>query len=299
MNKQEILRQCKLDFSISKRPLVDINNNPSGYFGLYNDSLNKCIHTVKKSYQVTNNEEIVDLVLSGIGEYGSTLKVVNGGAINDGRKIYLQLAIEGDTLLNGDRIKRYITILDSNDGTSAFSVGIGDETMSCENQFYMFYKKGEAKFRHNSLMKQKMIELPKLIDLSLEQSLKQSEVYKVISEVDVEQDDIDRLVKALLGYDRVFTSVADLSEKSTRSINIMDTLYDEIETEINDKGLNAWGLHSGVTRFTTHSKSAPKRENGRFESLALGSGYKMNHISMNYAKRKSGILVLENELELV
>jgi hypothetical protein len=72
----------------------------------------------------------------------------------------------------------------------------------------------------------------------------------------------------------------------------MEELYNCIEGEINDKGLNLWGLHSGVTKFTTHELSAPKRENGKLETIMLGNGYNMNQKSLEFVTRKSGILEL-------
>jgi len=100
----------------------------------------------------------------------------------------------------------------------------------------------------------------------------------------------DEMVKYLLGFDKELTSIKELSEKSTRSINKMETLYNCIEGEFNDKGLNLWGLHSGITKFTTHELSAPKRENGKLETIMLGSGYKMNQKSLEFVARKSGVL---------
>jgi hypothetical protein len=63
----------------------------------------------------------------------------------------------------------------------------------------------------------------------------------------------------------------------------MDKLYAEIEREMAQKGNNVWGLHSGVTRYTTHELSAPKRENGRIESGLIGGAYKMNQKSLSFA----------------
>ena len=57
---------------------------------------------------------------------------------------------------------------------------------------------------------------------------------------------------------------------------------------MNDKGENLWGLHSGVTRWTTHDKSAPRRENGRVESLIVGTNYKVNQSSLEFAKMIMG-----------
>jgi hypothetical protein len=84
--------------------------------------------------------------------------------------------------------------------------------------------------------------------------------------------------------------MAVLSDKSTRAINTMDKLYSHIEKEMAQKGQNVWGLHSGITSFTTHEMSTPKRDNGRIESTLIGNAYNMNQKSLKFAMSKSGIL---------
>ena len=104
-----------------------------------NPKTGETINTVKASYHVTQNEEIVEQVVKGMENYGE-LSVSKAYSINGGRRVALQLGIEGQSTVNGDEIKKYVTIVDSNDGTSGLGVGIGNLTMSCQNQFYKFYK---------------------------------------------------------------------------------------------------------------------------------------------------------------
>ncbi len=287
MNTQEILSTYGLDFRIEKAPMFAINaageQVPSPYFGLINSKTNEVINTVKEGYTVSQNDEIVDLVLGGMRKFGSELSVSKAGSLNDGRKVFLQLAIEGDGIVGDDRIKRYVTVIDSNDGSTSLSIGIGDLTMSCQNQFWKFYKAGEAKFRHTATLADKMRSIPYLIETALGESMKQIERYKRYVSTPVTKELADRMVKEVLGYDRVYTSMDVLSKKSTRAINQMDKLYAQIEREMADKGNNVWGLHSGVTRFTTYDLSAPKRENGKIESGLIGGAYKMNQKSMSFA----------------
>jgi len=284
---QEILVNNGLDFSIEKAPMMALSKGglyvPSDYFGLINSKTEEVINTCKEGYTVSQNEEVVEMVLNGIEPFGDKVSVVKGGSLNGGRKIFLQLAIEGDGHIDGDTIKRYITILDSNDGSSGLGIGIGDFTISCSNQFYQFYKQGEAKFRHSASLEQKIREIPNLIKLALSQSMKQMDLYKNFASTRVSRDLANQMVKQVLGFDKVYTSVSELSEKSTRSINKMESLYASIEREMNSKGDTLWGLHSGVTHFTTHEMSAPKRDNGKIETLLQGNAYKMNQKSLEFA----------------
>ena len=265
----EIITANGLDFNISKRALFDGNGNATEYFGLFNDKLNKCIHTVKDGYHVSQNSEVVDMVLAGIAPFGTSLAVQKAGVLNEGRKVFLQLAIEGMSRVAGDVIKRYITIIDSNDGSTSLSVGVGDLTMSCQNQFWKFYKKGN-RMRHSASLEQKLKELPYMIETALEQSLKQMELYNQLASTPVTRELAHQMVNYVLGFDRTSGSII-LDDKSKASIEKMNNLYKAIEIEQAQKGMNMWGLHSGVTRFTTHDVTPKaKRENVKIESQLVG-----------------------------
>ena len=270
-----------LDFQIIKTPLTfsyDDQVLTSPYFGLINSKSGNCINTVKDGYTVTQTDEIVELVLQGMKGFGE-LSVQKAGSINDGRKTFIQLGIEGLATVGKDKVKQYVTIIDSNDGSSGLSVGIGDLTMSCQNQFFKFYKQGQAKFRHSNSIVQRIGEIPELIEFALNESMRQVVIYNTLANRTVSKMLADQMVKGLIGIERT----ENLEEVSTNKINQMNSLYNHIAKEMNDKGENAWGLHSGVTSWTTHDRTAPKRDNGIIESLMVGSAYNLNQRSLEFA----------------
>jgi len=278
---QEILVAHGLDFRIEKEQYVR-NDKPTGYYGLFNSKTQECINVVKEGYTVSQNDEVVEVVLEGMRPFGNDLRVSKAGSIHGGRKVYLQLEIEGDGHINGDRIKRYVTVIDSNDGSTSLSIGVGDECMRCQNQFYKFYKAGESKFRHTATIAQRIKEIPMLIETALNASLKQMDLYKNFASTEISKDLAHKMVKHVLGYDQVLTSMDVLSSKSTRSINIMERLYSDIETEFSQVGNNMWALFGGITRYTTHSMSSPKRDNGKIESLLSGTAYNLNQKALEF-----------------
>lgn len=291
----EILKEHGLDFTINKAPLFALfggQHVSSPYFGLINSKSNEVINTVKEGYTVSQNDEIVGLVLQGMDKFGSNLSVSKAGSINGGRKVFIQLKIEGMSKVGDDIIERYVTVIDSNDGSTSLSIGIGDLTMSCANQFMRFYKSGDAKFRHTATIEQKLRTIPMLIETALAESLKQVERYRKYVSTPVSQMLAHSLVKEVLGHDRHYTSMTEQAKLSTRSVNTMDKLYAHIDKETAQKGLNLWGLHSGVTSFTTHEMSAPKRENGRIESILMGSAYNMNQKSLAFADKKAELVLV-------
>lgn len=291
----EILVANGLDFNILKVPFIGVLTSgpdeagfttvkqiPSEYYGLYNDKLNKIIHSVKGSYTVSQNSEIVEMVLRGAENFGE-LNVSKAGSLHEGRKVFIQLEVEGFANIgNGDKIKRYITVIDSNDGSTGLGVGIGTLTMSCQNQFYKFYKEGTMRAIHTASIERKIKELPYLITDALKREMQLMETFRKFESTAVSRDLANKMVNYLLGFDKT-SPMSVLSELSTRSVNAMDELYTNIGIETAEKGQNLWGVFSGVTRWTTHTKSAPRRENGRIESVMVGTNYGVNEKAFTFA----------------
>ncbi len=285
----EILVAHNLDFRIEKEQLLSASGRPTPFYGLFNDKTGECINSVKEGYTVSQNDEVVGLVLEGMQGFGE-LSVSKAGALNGGRKVFIQLGIEGMSIVGEERIKRYVTVIDSNDGSTGLSVGIGELVMSCQNQFFKFYKSGQSKLRHTASLTQRIKEIPYLIEMALSESLKLTETYKQFQSTPVTRKLADEMVKYILGFDRNMSIKTD-SELSTRSRNAMDSLYNHIEKETNQKGMNLFGLFSGVTSWTTHEKSAPRRENGREESIMTGTNYRTNEQGLEFALNKMGLVL--------
>jgi hypothetical protein len=104
-------------------------------------------------------------------------------------------------------------------------------------------------------------------------------VYNKFQSTACTKDLVDGLVREILGVDRI---TAKVGEQSTKTLNAMDSLYNNIAIEMNTKQDNIWGLFSGVTRWTSHEKSHPKRENGQLESLMVGTNYRVNIEAFKY-----------------
>jgi hypothetical protein len=285
----EILVAHNLDFRIEKEQLLSTTGKKTPFYGLFNDKTGECINSVKEGYTVSQNDEVVELVLNGMQGFGE-LSVSKAGALNGGRKVFIQLGIDGMSIVGDERIKRYVTIIDSNDGSTGLSVGIGELVMSCQNQFFKFYKSGQSKLRHTTSLTQRIKEIPFLIEQALSESLKLTETYKQFQSTPVTKALADEMVKYILGFDKTM-SIKTESELSTRSLNAMETLYGHITKETNQKGMNLFGLFSGVTSWTTHEKSAPRRENGREESMMTGTNYRTNEQGLEFALNKLGLVM--------
>lgn len=297
----KILRENGLDFTIEKRRLVDVtdhnrfdmNSEPeeTPYYGLKNMKTNKYIYSCSEGYHVSQTRDLVDLTLKGCKGFGE-LRVTKGGSLNGGKKTFLQLGIDGIGRVGNDSLSRYLTVLDSNDGSSAVSIGVGNITASCANQFNKFYKVSMNKILHSSTMEEKLKELPSIISMALSEELKLIEMLNEFESTVISRDLAHRMVDYIVGIDKTMNK-AELNKQSSKKVNTMNSVYSHIAKETEQKGMNLWGLHSGITSFTTHDKSVMRRTNGRVESLLIGSGYTDNQKSFAFCTNVlNGTMVL-------
>jgi hypothetical protein len=287
----DILTKHGLDFRIEKLPAfsefagVKINTD---YFHLLNTKSGNVINSVKGSYTVSQNEDVVRAALIGAEPFGSKLSVSKAGSLNDGRRTFIQFAVEGISKIGNDTVKKYIVLLDSNDGSTGLSVGISDMVMSCQNQFFRFYKAGQSKYIHTVSIIERIKELPSLITFALNETMKQMEIYNKFVSTPATRELTDALVKEMTGIDRLSVNT---EKDSTRAINAMNTLYSAIAKETSTKGNTLWGLHNGVTYWTNFQKSVPKRNDGRIESLIVGTNYTTNMKSFNFAMQHANLML--------
>ena len=292
---QGILSMYDLDFEIEKIPLVghrevvDDTNQlagvyeiPSEYVGLLNTQTGEIINSVKAGYTVAQNRNFIELALTGIERFDVDTYVAKAGVFNGGRRVFIQFGLNG-TSFHGDVITRYIMIINSNDGHK-FSVGVGERLMSCSNQFFYFSKAAQSKFSHTASLDAKLEELPHLLENALQSIYLADELYEIMYQTPCTSDIVDGLVKHMVGI----SHTDDLEEIGTRRKNNLDALYGAINHEFDDKGYNIWGLFNGITYWSNHVKRHPKRDNGKLESLVIGTAQKTNQKAMDYLRKLVG-----------
>lgn len=94
-----------------------------------------------------------------------------------------------------------------------------------------------------------------------------------LSKVQVNMKLIEDLKQYLFGTEK---------STSTRQENIINRFDESVTRELDEKGSSLWGLFNGVTYYTNHYKSHPKRENGLVESVMCGSGNAMNNKAFEF-----------------
>ncbi len=283
LNTETILQQNDLDWEVVKKPLMyagqctpQANNglHDTPYYALVRSDNGEVLNSVSKSYTPTQNYTIIE-TMRNIAQ-DNQLEIVKALSLHGGRKIVVQMQRSNNiTLIGGERTQEYIYAMNSHDGTCSLKFGFMNKVMFCQNQFAWMSSNAFASYRHTKSIQDKVGLLSGMINFTDHDS-KIADLHDFATQ-NVTKQLIEDTVNYLINTDR-------LDKMSSRLKNQREKLEQCIQIEMYRIGHNKWGLFNGVTQFTTHHKSAPKRTYGQQESILVGACSKMNNKAFEYLK---------------
>ena len=281
---REILEQNGLNWNVVKKPLMYAGECTPGannglhhtpYYGIVREDTGEVFTTCKEGYTPTQNETIIDTMQEIAGE--NDLEIIKAIPINKGRKIVIQMQRPDNIFSIGkEPTKQFIYAINGHDGSSSLKFGFMNKVLFCQNQFAWMSNSALSGYRHTESIQDKVKQLPSIINFA-DQEEKIFDLQE-FSMQDATADLMNDLVDYLTNTDKL------AGEIHTRTKNIRNDLESCIVSEVNRIGSTQWGLFNGVTRYTTHQKSSPKREYGQQESILIGSSGKMNEKAFNFIK---------------
>jgi phage/plasmid-like protein (TIGR03299 family) len=277
-NVQEILEKFKLDWKVEKQPLLLPDGSETPFFGIVRTDNSTCFTTCKEGFTAYQNSELAELLIRMSEKTG--YNIYNGGMFNGGGKVYIQLESPNkitDIGTNRDTVNGYITGINGHDGTTSLKWGETNITISCKNTFMAARRELKSTARHTaSIHNQVEVALRELTQVvKEEQSL--FDTFIKLADIPVKPEAIAQIIKQITDVD-VTKKASELKDTvSSYKINQSQDLIKSISKEMVQKGATMWGLMSGVTQYTSHVMSVPKRENARLESLYTGGGFKTNN----------------------
>lgn len=270
---ESTLKQANLDWSVKAEKLVTAESNletkniaiiRQGRILDNNGTIvvepNHILGVHGEGYKPLQNSEMMEILDRISGKMG--LPLHKGGYFGNGEKVYIQLKSQ-DLNLGTDKVKGFLTCVNSFDGSTSLAFGHSNLTISCQNTFFANYREMANKVRHT----QKMHDRIDIICMQIEDVLRaEKKIFESItrmSEVAIDPKVKDLVLQKMLDLNKE-ERLADLSTLSTRKKNILSDLEININGEIQDKGGNLWGLFSGITKYTTHGLKGDSNENKLF-----------------------------------
>jgi len=263
----ELLTDTKTNWGVTKKPLTCADGYPTESFGIYRNDNNKWLGTVGRQYEIMQNATLAENIIEASMDISEKFR---GGELYGGKKVYYQAQLQ-DTLVANDTIKRYVTGLNSHDGTSSIGFGFTNQVVVCRNTFHIAMK-DVSRFRHSASAQQRIEIARQEINriLKIESGLMDN--YKRMADSKISTVVTKRVIADLFNFnDDDFEK--DTKDFSTKKINELTKFNKILESELQSHGQTLWGLFNAVTWKTNHQDV---KENKSLENVMVGSGYKKN-----------------------
>jgi phage/plasmid-like protein (TIGR03299 family) len=264
----ELLEQTSTNWTVNKLPLITENGFTTESFGMFRNDNNLWLGTIGKQYEPIQNFEVVETLIATTEDISNSH---GGGMLNNGKKVFYQTEID-PVIIDRDEVKRYLTILNSHDGSSSIGFGFSNTVVVCQNTFYKAMKEVQ-KFRHTTSAKERLEIARKQVRELLLAENEVMDTFKRMSEERVSNKAIKLVVADLFDFkpEDFDNPVEDFS---TRKINDIARFKEVMDAEFSSHGATLWGLFNAVTWKTNHIDS---KRNNQLESIMVGSGYKKNN----------------------
>jgi len=209
---------------------------------------NSVLSVMKNSYNPMMNQDFMETTermkeISGFSFEGYS-EIDNGRIILSHLKNTIQ-----DFKINDHKIDDYLLMGSSFDGRYSFFVGTTTELLRCKNQFSHITH--AEKVRHTKSAPKKREDLMRSLEIYFKSReamyMNFAQMTKVKIDPILKQKAMDYILQ-VSQEDRLAGTI------STRKLNLMEVLDQNISIEMGDLGNNAWALLNGTTKYTTHTR---------------------------------------------
>ena len=268
----DLLEASGLNWSVTKESLQTADGRKTNSFGIFRNDNQKWLGTVGNNYKPFQNSDLAMTIVSA--SKSINIETNSGGELGAGKKVYLQAQLP-DEFIGKSAIKRYITALNSHDGTTAIAFGSSSTVVICQNTFFRAYGELE-KFRHTSSAKERIENAIKNLRTTLNLDNAMFTNFKRMADMPLKDEAIERVIRKIFNTELS----TEKTKISTRKENQIKSFAGALEKEIQLEGRTLWGLFNAVTRYTNHI-SAPTDKNERLDYLMDGGGYKLSNMGFD------------------
>ena len=270
-NTFNTLEKTGTNYTVNKLPLYAMNQKTfesmeTNSFGIFRNDSGKWLGTVGDRYTTIQNADLAEIIVRIQNEFGG--KIV-GGSFKDGAKVYYQNSLP-DHVINEHKIKRYITCLNSHDGSGSVCFGASNTVVICDNQFHYMSKELES-FRHTSNAETRLKLAVENFKKQLDKESQIMETFNKMNEVQLDKNIVSMVIENMFNVKRD----ADIKDISTRKQNQMVSFDNVCAKELKEKGSSLWGLFNAVTHYTNHVQVANSKTD-RLSNVIQGAGARLN-----------------------
>lgn len=271
-NWEMVCKKSGLDWEVEKVGLQTLEENPqkvSDQYVVRRKSDQKQYAVLGKNWEPLQNRDCFKWFQPWIDS--GLAKFETAGSLKEGRVVWALAEIQGvqKEIIDGDRVKEYVMLTNSHDGSLAIRGGFTPVRVVCWNTLSQAVSAETSKLlriKHTRKLADNMESVREAMDLISGEFNANVELYKKLARSTIRQDDVVKLVK------KVVLKVDDGEDLSTRNKNILEGMIDAIKNSpgaLSAPG-SAWQAYNGINWFLLNQSGTKSDESNRLHSAWFG-----------------------------
>ena len=263
------LQEAHLDFEAMMRPVsflgVDGEYHETKMFTPVRSDNGTIIsdHTFTKSYCPIQNRDAFK-VIADIASV-TDIEFKNVGCWGNGAGVYAQIALGDDMVVGGnDRVGRYLSVVNSHDGTRGCTILITPFRFFCQNQIAAVLSHADKdnlfRVRHNSLAEGRLRILGESLKIAEGVFVKTAEVYNRLADKIIDMD----FVREGIARSLPFKGEEDTPEEPTVHFeNMLTGMINRFNSADhgNVERMTAWNLYNAIQGTFQHDSRNTANKN--------------------------------------
>jgi len=278
------LRHLYLTSDMGADGIPFIGNKVKNRYGVVRDIDNEVLGVVRGKYNPIQNRECFGF-FDGLVEQG-VAKYKNAGQLEGGTRIYIIAEMENDIVIrDNEKIRKYLFLQSSHDGTSSVKVQMGAFRLVCSNGLVIEIPGTVSKVRiqHSKQYRKGFIEARKVLGLSEIYYKALDHTINRLVNVSFTKDKMNSFVKQLFPGQLDKNNVPRLSK---RTEHIREKVAELFVSGVESHSNSAWDAYNAVTEYVDHRRKSNVRKDNdskeiSFASTVFGSGAQIKQKAYN------------------
>lgn len=275
MTAEEAIKLANLDYEVAQTPILYKDatskiNEIDGQFATFRTDNGDWLGLVKSRYEIVQNRDAFGF-FDSIIDSGEAI-YETAGALGKGERIFLTAKLPNDFEIAGEKIKQYIMLTNSHDGSSSIVAGLTNIRIVCNNTLQAALKdiSNKVSIKHNQGAKERLKEAYKVMGIASSYSKEVSEIFNRMTDVKMDEGQYRKYFEFILKPEY---KVED-PEASTRLKNMVDATTEFAlthHTQVTDASKGTlWGAYNAVSGYYNYIKPYNNEEQ-KFKSQFFGA----------------------------
>jgi phage/plasmid-like protein (TIGR03299 family) len=267
-----------LNWEVETRPVFCDGRELSAHRAVVRKGTGEVFGVVGERYRPLQNREQFDWFAPFLesGECAfETCGALKGGALV---WVLAKLQRADATVTADDKIRKYLLLTSSHDGSMSTSVGFCPIRVVCWNTLSAGLRDSRSsllKVKHTASQKQALAAIRETVNLVDETFEATAAQYRKLVACGISRDDIRKYVKLVLELED------DETKLSSRQRNILDNVVALALHGVGNDGRTAWSAYNGVTQYLTHEYG--RNADSRLRANWYGEAKRVNDRALTLA----------------